>query len=110
MKLLKEDIDMETIYYYDLDIDIVTDRYKDGDIKYYTKTIDWEYEVPKSEVMDVIYDLIQDQIDENDMINGIDIDTYLKNNYDDLVDKYNNEIKEYFREDAEQDAYNSYEE
>lgn len=98
----KKTIDLE---YDDIIIDVETDRGRSSS----EITINWTYSISEDDVKDFFWvhdNLLTDLLPEN----ASDEEFYstIENNLDYLVDKYNNELKEYYLEDAIDDAIENY--
>lgn len=76
--------------------------YETGMPKEEKVTIDWEYRVDKNQIIEFLYDLVPDSIPEDE------IESYVLDNYEELLEKYKKEILNYFREYAEEDAQDNY--
>lgn len=106
MKFLKEDYkpyeyeDLE--YEFDLTIPYGPIDYWSGDQSEKTVTVNHTYSVHKDEVKEFLMDKLPDDLPDNE------IDLYFEEHYDDMVEKYLEEIKSYFEDDAEQNAYANY--
>lgn len=112
-KTLKEDMnEYVDINYDDLTV-IISPSYDKGSHEWDEEiTIEWSYSVDKQDVITLLY---EDLIDENDYPEIDDVSTeeaidWIDYNFDKLFDKYAKDIKEYFREDAQEDANHNYDE
>lgn len=116
MKFLLEKYDpnKEQLFYDDL---VITEFGKEIDddwyqLPYYPQereiTIDYEYEVDKEDVKQVIIDIVQHK-ENKDWNTDEELEQWLEDNYDEYLEKYEKEILKYFREDAIEKAQNEYE-
>lgn len=111
--------DTTLLYYKDLTVTVSGDEIPGGyydppeweDIEY---TDEYEYEVDTDEIAGVIYDKY---LTDEDVPGGIstldDDDVWEKfwiDNLEKLVEKYNSQLLDYYREDAEEDAYETFQE
>lgn len=116
---LNESRNVETLYYNDLKITVAGDYHPEtwgdygGEPAYYDDEeieIDYEYNVDKDEVKDALLNIVLDKeklhlitMDEEALLR------YIDENYDELFDKYNEELLEYFEERAREEAEENYE-
>ena len=109
MKFLKESYNEEVeLYYYGLPINYQYNYYidywdgpqwDDKDIE-----IDWTYKVDKDSVKELLVDYVPDEVEEKD------IDKYLEDHFDELFQKHEKEILDYYKDSAIEDAEENYEE
>lgn len=114
-KMIKEMLKEDMNEYVEIDYDdiyvVVSPSYGnrshewDEEIK-----IDWSYTVDKQDVITFLY---EECVDEKDYPKIYDVSTedaiaWIDYNFDELFDKYAKDIKEYFREGAEEDANYNY--
>lgn len=115
MKFLKEELNEKEYLYYDnltimtygplIDDDYYELPYNEWEEE---ETIEYEYEVDKQDVEQVIIDLVQEK--ENKYFDSDEeVDQWLKDNYDEYLEKYNKEILDHFKEEAKEKAESEYE-
>lgn len=66
--------------------------------------IDWIYKVDKDSVKELLVDYVPDEVEEEN------IDKYLEDHFDDLFQKHEQEILDYYKDSAIRDAEENYEE
>ncbi len=109
MKFLKENQEREKEYleYEDLPIIIYGEERDYDDWDQREEEIEWTYVVDKSDVEEFIADDILPLVLSNKQIEDMaesDIYNYIKEHYEELVEKYYDKILNHFREDAIEDA------
>lgn len=125
-ELVKEDKAMNdevvVLHYENLPIEVVTkqgnstgyydygmgQRYPDEDTVE-TLFVSWNYNADKQAVIECLQDMAEVQVDlKYDQLSDIEYDKALLDNFDILVDRYNNQILAYFEEDAIADAQENF--
>ena len=109
MKFLLEDVSKVPVEYEELEYEFTLTipygpiDYWSGDQSEKTVTVNHTYYVPVDEVKEFLaaYKLPED-LPENE------IDAYFEEHYDSMVEKYIEDIKVYFEDDAEHEAYSEY--
>lgn len=112
------------IHYTGLPIEVVTKRgnptgyydygmqqwYPDDDDETTELLVDWDFELPEMTVIEFLQDLPQVQSDLNfDRVSEQEFDAALQSNLNELIDRYEDELKEYFYDMAKEDAQENYE-
>lgn len=120
MRFLKESFkeEKEELHYDNLEINYQYNYYvdywdapqwDDRDIE-----IEWDLTVRKSEIFDVLYDLIIDELEEKgintDNLSDNEIEKYFEDNYDRLLESNYQTVLDYFEDRAKDDAQEKYEE
>ena len=72
--------------------------------------VDYIYKVSKKDVLEVISEIVFNDPDYSATIDSLtdgEFESYLEENFDGLFEKYQSQVKDYFRDRAIEDAYNS---
>lgn len=75
---------------------------------YYEKEISYDYKVPVSAIEDEIYYILAEDEDGFEDYSREELKKYIKDNYDDLLDKYYNRLLDKFEEEASEEAESNY--
>lgn len=80
-------------------------RVKERDLE-----VDYTYKVSKKDVLEIISEIVfndPDYLSTIDSLTDEEFESYLEENFDNLFEKYQSQIKNHFRDRAIEDAYNS---
>lgn len=101
--------EMEELYYPNLTITYVTNYIDPYDYDEREATIDYIYEIDRQSVEEVLFDLLANK--ENLYFDtDEEADSYMEANYEDLLERYHDEVLDYFRADALEQAEENYRE
>ena len=104
--------DEEYIEYDQIEITVYGDQYTDeeglpaNDWKESKRDVWYAYRTTKGEVAEALSDIILDE--KSTDLDGEELDKYIEDNYEELYNKYIEELKDYFRERAEKEAQEYY--
>ncbi len=99
----RQEIDLE---YEDLFITVYGQQRDVDDWDTWEGKVNWTYTVTAQDIIELV---LQDRIDESDLPNidnmeGEEIDKFIDDHFDELYAKYENDILDYFMDDAKEDA------
>ena len=98
-----------TFYYYGLEIPRdVDDSYRHPYSDYFTN-VDTEYEVDKNGVIEALIEILRETPEFVDMEDE-DFENYVEDHWDELGDKYYEDLRDYFEDEAKEKAAEEYEE
>lgn len=66
--------------------------------------VDWDYELPKADVIETLRDIVAEEESNTADMTDEQFEAYVNDNYDSLFTKYEDRLKDYYREAAEEDA------
>lgn len=108
------------IDYENIPITVYGKKYDADDWDERYDTIDWTYKARHNDVAELIADLVSnEELIQNDIdiLNDEQVYKYINDNFDSLLERFEKEIRNYFRNKAEEDAqenneeeYNNYDE
>lgn len=112
---VKSNQETDIIYYRGLPVDINTGNpggyYDDSfgnwlpDDRYVTHYIDWEYELPKEDIIEALGDFLSEEEDKQlSELSDDEFWAYVEQHYDELFKKYETRLEDKFREAATEDA------
>ena len=112
---VKSNQETDIIYYGDLPVEINVGNpsgyYSNSfgnwlpDDRYETRYIDWEYELPKEDIIEALGDFLSEEKDEQlKNLSDDEFWNYVEQHYDELFEKYETRLKDKFYEDAIEDA------
>lgn len=112
---VKSNQETDIIYYGDLPVEINAGSpggyYSNSfgnwlpDDRYETHYIDWEYELPKEDIIEALGDFLSEEKDEQlKNLSDDEFWNYVEQHYDELFEKYETRLKDKFYEDAIEDA------
>lgn len=102
MRFLKEklDNDFEDIEYeFDLERPVGTPDYWSGDTTEKIEHVTYTYSIPKEDIKDFLYDILDNTIQVEDLVK------YIEDNYNKLFEENFDKIKDYFEDKAREEAY-----
>lgn len=105
--------EVELLYYDSLDITIYgemidTDYYNPPEWEEFKETVDYTLEKRQTEVVDALMDIVHEKDEKGKELVDAELEKYITGNYDEFLNKYYNDVLDYFEEEATEKAQKLY--